>query len=108
MVKTGHTVKSHPRLQAGFYRQALLIALPLVILSAAALYSLLLDRAAIGQDARERAQTLAPELAQLMGQSISKELHDLPDKLLQGLIIHGQILFPIDYPSLPAPKDSAA
>lgn len=98
-------MKSHPRRQAGFFKQALLIALPLVILSAVALYSLRLDRAAIEQDARERAQALAPELAQLMGQSISKQLHDLPDRLPQGLIINGQILFPIDYPRLPAPPD---
>ncbi len=98
-------MKSQPRRQAGFYGQALLIALPIMILSAIALYSLRLDRAAIEQDARERAQELAPELAQLMGQNLSRELHDLPDRLPQGLIIKGQILFPVDYPRLPAPPD---
>lgn len=91
--------------QAGFYGQALLIAAPLLILSAVALYSLRLDRSAIDQDARDRAQALVPELAQHLGQNLSREMRNLPDKLPQGLLVDGQILFPIDYPRLPTPPD---
>jgi hypothetical protein len=105
MVKTRHAMKSLRPQQAGFYGQALLIAAPLLILSAVALYSLRLDRSAIDQDARDRAQALVPELAQHLGQNLSREMRNLPDKLPQGLLVDGQILFPIDYPRLPTPPD---
>ncbi len=98
-------MKSPRQGQAGFFRQVLLIAIPLAILSLVALLSLRLDRAAIERDAREHAQALAPELAELTGQNLSKALQDLPDRLRQGLMIRGQIVYPIDYPRVPVPPD---
>jgi signal transduction histidine kinase len=105
MVETRHAMKSHRR-EAGFYRQALLIAAPLAILSAFALYSLRLDRASIDQEARAGARILAADLERQCGESVSNGLAHLPaQRLLQGLVIDGQILFPIDYHQLPAPPD---
>ncbi|MBZ5497339.1 MAG: hypothetical protein LAP85_13130 [Acidobacteriia bacterium] len=75
MVKIRHTMKSHNR-QASFYKQAMLIATPLIILSAVALYSLRQDKASIEQDARDRAQVLTPALADQLKQRVQKDLEE--------------------------------
>jgi signal transduction histidine kinase len=67
-------MKQHRLKQASFVRQALLIAAPLMILSAVALYSLRQDRAAIERDARDRAQALASSLATQWRDSASGDL----------------------------------
>jgi signal transduction histidine kinase len=67
-------MNSHHRRQASFLKQALLIAAPLVILSAVSLYSLRQDKASIEQDARDRARILAPELARQWSTGVSRNL----------------------------------
>lgn len=67
-------MKSPSRPHASFGKQALLIAAPLVILSAFALYSLRRDKASIEQDARDGAQALAPELADQVRRNVEEDL----------------------------------
>ena len=99
-------MKSYIHGRPGFLRQTLLIAAPLVVLSGIALYSLRQDKASIEQEARDRARTLAPELARQWGQSMSQKLADQPaQKLPQGLVADGKIVYPVDYPPLPTPPD---
>lgn len=69
-------MKNYRRREAGFHKQALLITLPVVILSVASLYSLRQDKAAIEQDARDRAQVLAPQLASQWGEIVGKDLKE--------------------------------
>src|SRR5688572_28408498 len=118
------------RRHVGFFTQAALIAVPLVILSAVALYSLRQDKASIEQDARDRAAILVSELAHQWSQHASKEFAELStaqsleftlaDKghhagrsleglpQLQCLLINDQIRSPVDYPRLPMPPDWVA
>ena len=118
MVETRHAMKSR-RPQAAFFWQALLIAAPIVILSAVALFSLRLDQAAILQDARENAQPIVSDLVKQCGETFNKdwvnnvetqnfnlvkpENGQAPHRILQGMVVSRQILFPFDYPRLPTP-----
>src|SRR5688572_9147100 len=123
-------MRGRRRRRVGFLLQAALIAVPLAILSAVALYSLRQDKAAIEQDARDRAKILVSELAHQWSQHASKEFAELstaqsleftPDDKkdrtgrpleglpqLQCLIIKDQIRSPVDYPRLPLPPDWSA
>ncbi len=67
---------SQRRRPAGFFRQALWIAMPVAILSAVALYSLRQDRAGIAQDARDRAQVLAANLADQWRGRVASDLEE--------------------------------
>src|SRR6185503_8924468 len=112
-------MKRHGRRQFGFLTLAALIAVPLVILSAVALYSLRRDKASIEQDARDRAAVLVSELAHQWSRYVSKEIAELsaaqsldftpatkttqvgrsPEGLpqLECFLINDQILSPVDY-----------
>jgi signal transduction histidine kinase len=99
-------MKSDSHGKPSFLKQILLIAAPLTVLSGIALYSLRQDKASLEQDARDRARTLAPELARQWGQSMSQKLADQPaQQLPQGLVADGKIVYPADYPPLPTPPD---
>ena len=60
-------MNSHRFRRSTFFLQTLLILLPITILSGIALYALRQDRALIEWEARERARTMAPEIAQRLG-----------------------------------------
>jgi hypothetical protein len=106
--------------------QVLLIAPPVIILSAIALYSLRQDRASIEQDARRNASVQVPDLALRWGVRVSMDLAALiasacsgdspvaqpaiesagaPAVPLCGLIVDGRIRVPLDYPPLPSPPE---
>lgn len=106
--------------------QVLLIALPVIILSSIALYSLRQDRAAIEQDARRNASVQVPDLALRWGVRVSTDLAALiasacsggspegqppvggvgePAVPLCGLVVDGRIRVPLDYPPLPSPPE---
>jgi len=82
--------------------QAALIVLPVAILSGVALHFLRVDKASVEQDARERAQILAPELTRDLGPRVSEALRGLA---LEGELAGRQIKSPKDYPRLPEPPD---
>jgi signal transduction histidine kinase len=90
------------RLDRSLLWQAALIVLPVAVLSGVALHFLRVDKASVEQDARERAQILAPELARDLGPRLSEALRGLA---LEGEIAGGQIKSPKDYPRLPEPPD---
>jgi signal transduction histidine kinase len=100
-------MKSRPRYDFALLLQAVLIVLPLAILSGVALYFLREDRASIEQEARERANVLAPELAQRLGPRVGDALRreSKQQTLFEGAIASGRILSPPDYPRLPEPAD---
>jgi signal transduction histidine kinase len=100
-------MKSRPRHDSTLLWQALLVVLPLAILSGVALYFLREDRASIEQEARERANVLAPELAQRLGPRVGDALgrESKQQTLFDGVIGAGRILSPPDYPRLPEPAD---
>jgi hypothetical protein len=87
--------------------QAALIVLPVAILSVVALYFLRQDQASILQDARDRAQLAAPELARHLGQRAGEllqgQLKESPQP--EGSIANGRIVSPPDYSRLPEPPD---
>lgn len=96
-------MKSHPRHDFALLLQALLIVLPLAILSGVALYFLREDKASIEQEARDRASVLAPELAQRLGSQVGDALRQ--KTLFEGTIAAGRIVSPPDYARLPEPAD---
>jgi signal transduction histidine kinase len=99
-------MKSYLHGRPSFLKQTLLIAAPLAVLSGIALYSLRQDKASLETEARDRARMLAPELARQWGQSMSQKLADQPaQRLPQGLVADGKIVYPLDYPPLPTPPD---
>jgi signal transduction histidine kinase len=90
--------------------QAALIVLPVVVLSGVALHFLREDRTAIEQDARNRANSLGPEVARQMGEQIGAAL---AASLKNGLVVEGEIVdgqgraVP-DYARVPTPADWVA
>ncbi len=106
-----------------FLARISLIVPPVILLSAGVLFSLRQDKALIEQDARGRAQVLAPELARQCGRNLSEELaaflqrdaeetsakskspgrEDWPQS--ECLVVDGKIRVPVDYPRLPIPPD---
>jgi signal transduction histidine kinase len=96
-------MNSHPRHDFALLLQAVLIVLPLAILSGVALYFLREDRASIEQEARARANVLAPELAQRLGSQVGDALRQ--QTLFEGMIAQGRIVSPPDYPRLPESAD---
>jgi signal transduction histidine kinase len=83
--------------------QSALILLPVATLSAIALYSLRQDKAAILQDARDRALAIAPDIARRMGARVQEILAGQLE--LQGVIANGQVESPPDSAAPPAPPD---
>jgi signal transduction histidine kinase len=118
MVEAGLSMKNR-RLQLAFRRQALLIAAPVVILSATALYSLHLDKASILQNARSDADSIAPFLARncakaiaegwidgsaVQGSTILKAGNEYSaPEIFEGIVTGKTILAPIDYEPIPSP-----
>src|ERR1700679_2667513 len=92
--------------QLAWIGQAALIVLPVVVLSGVALHFLREDRTAIEQDARNRANSLAPDAARQIGEQISAFLAvNLKNGLaLQGEIVDGQGRAVPDYPRVPTPS----
>jgi signal transduction histidine kinase len=74
--KLRYRMQSHRNHRASFFRQALLIATPLMILSTVALYSLRQDKASIDLDARDRARLLAGDLAGRWRESVREDLEE--------------------------------
>ncbi|HVW09246.1 MAG TPA: HAMP domain-containing sensor histidine kinase, partial [Bryobacteraceae bacterium] len=98
-------MKMPGRAQGAWIGQAVLIVLPVAILSGVALHFLREDRAAIEQDAKNRANAIAPEVARQLGDQISAYLADGRKKGLftQGAIVDGQGRAATDYSHLPQP-----
>ena len=100
-------MKSRRRYDFALLWQAVLIVLPLAILSGLALYFLRADKASIEQEARGRANLLAPELAQRLGPLVGDALRreSKQQTPIEGAIASGRILSPPDYARLPEPAD---
>jgi signal transduction histidine kinase len=99
-------MKTRPGWQLAWIAQVVLIVLPVVILSAVALNSLREDKAAIDQEARDRARSLASDLLPAVARNLTKtmrqELHP-PDVLLARLSRgQGEALPEIPSPAKPA------
>jgi signal transduction histidine kinase len=108
------TAPRHPH--AALIRQAVLIVLPIGVLSSVALYSLQRDRALIELDAKERARAVAPETASRWSRRVSESITrlvsvdpaNLPlEDVLQPqcLMINGEVRSPVDFASPPKPAD---
>src|SRR6185503_15869423 len=89
--------------------QAVLIVLPVVILSGVALHFLREDRAAIEQDAKRRAYAIAPDVARQIGDEISAYLVQSRKQgiLTEGEIVDGRGMAIPDYPRFPEPGREA-
>jgi hypothetical protein len=114
-------MKSQRRGHPSFFKQVILIATPLVILSAISLYSIRQDKSSIERDARDRARILAPELARQWSKSVSNHLaqflaaqSQFTDTQMppsggwlqpQCQLLDGKIRVPVDYPHQPVPPD---
>jgi hypothetical protein len=83
--------------------QAMLIVLPVVILSGVALHFLREDRAAIEQDAKRRAYSIAPDAARQIGDEISAYLIQSRKQgiVTEGEIVDGRGMAIPDYPRFP-------
>ena len=77
------------RAQWAWIGQAGLIVLPVVVLSGVALHFLREDRTAMEQDARNRANAVAPDAARQIGEEISTFL---AASLKNGVSIQGEIV----------------
>ncbi|HVV45257.1 MAG TPA: histidine kinase dimerization/phospho-acceptor domain-containing protein, partial [Bryobacteraceae bacterium] len=95
------------RAQLIWIGQAVLIALPVVILSGVALHFLQEDKAAIEQDAKRRANAIAPEVARQIGDEISTYLVQSRKQgtLTEGEIVDDRGMAIPDYPRFPEPSD---
>lgn len=98
-------MQSRHRPQFALFLQAGLIVLPIAILSGVGLHFLRQDRAAMEQDARDRAHELAPEAARQIGEVVTTGLRENPDRLIQGEIVDGTPRAVSDYSHLPIPSD---
>jgi len=95
------------RAQLMWAGQAVLIVLPVVVLSGVALHFLKEDRAAIEQDAKRRAYAIAPDVARQIGDEISAYLVQSRKQgiVTEGEIVDGRGMAIPDYPRLPEPSD---
>jgi signal transduction histidine kinase len=84
--------------------QGSLIVLPVAILAGVALNFLREDKASIEQEARTRAEALAPELARRFGQRAAASFRAAAGRL-EGVVEDGRTVSPPDYPRLPSPPD---
>jgi hypothetical protein len=82
--------------------QGSLIVLPVAMLAGFALNFLREDKASIEQEARTRAQALAPELEQRFARRATA-LFRGSGAAFEGVVENGRILVPLDYPRLPSP-----
>ena len=85
--------------------QAILIALPVAVLTGGALHLLRDDRTEVERQARDNSQVVAPELARQLGRQAGDELSRHPAPQSQGRIVDGQIAPMAGFPRLPAPDD---
>ncbi len=116
MVRARHFMKTRRPITV-FLWQTLFIAVPVLVLSAIALYSLRLDKAAILEEARNQAQALVTRIAGESSRTISNALSalnlhtnlsgaDSKDQVLYyGILDKGRILFPLDYDRLASPAE---
>src|SRR6185437_14599428 len=90
--------------------QAALIVLPVVILSGVALYYLHEDRAAIEQDAKNRAYSIGQETARRISDQVNAFLTDSSrtGHFVQARIVNGRALPVPDYSRSPEPSDWVA
>ncbi|HEY4085107.1 MAG TPA: HAMP domain-containing sensor histidine kinase [Bryobacteraceae bacterium] len=95
------------RAQLVWIGQAVLIVLPVVILSGVALHFLREDRAAIERDAKRRANAIAPDVARQVGDEIGAYLVASRKRgtVIDGEIIDGRGMAIPDYPRFPEPSD---
>ena len=95
------------RAQLMWVGQAILIVLPVVILSGVALHFLREDKAAIEQDAKRRANAIAPDVARQIGDEISAYLAQSRKQgiVTEGEIVDGRGMAIPDYPRFPEPPD---
>jgi len=95
------------RAQLMWAGQAVLIVLPVVVLSGVALHFLKEDRAAIEQDAKRRAYAIAPDVARQIGDEISAYLVQSRKQGIatEGEIVDGRGMAIPDYPRFPEPPD---
>jgi signal transduction histidine kinase len=93
------------RAQMVWIGQAVLIALPVVILSGVALHFLREDKAAIEQDAKRRANAIGPDAARRIGDEIGAYLVQSRKQGLftEGQIVDGRGMAIPDYPRFPEP-----
>ena len=82
--------------------QAALVILPVAVLSGVAFYSLRVDKASVGQEARDQARVLAPALARQLSERMAEAPKDA-SALPEGVILDGRIQSPPDYARLPEP-----
>ena len=97
------------RAQAIWIGQAVLIVLPVVILSGVALHFLREDQAAIEQDAKQRANAIAPVVARQIGDEIGAYLSESRKRgtVIEGEIVDGRGMALPDYPRFPEPGQEA-
>src|SRR5881628_3077453 len=91
--------------QPEFFRQGLLIVLPVVLLSGIGLFALRQDRILAQHEAAERAQTIADELAQKLWSELTTitpaDRTNYPSfQVSRG----GELLFPPPYDPVPTPQ----
>ncbi len=93
------------RAQTIWIGQAVLIVLPVVVLSGVALHFLREDRAAIEQDAKQRANAIAPDVARQIGDEIGAYLIRSRKQgiVAEGEIVDGRGMAIPDYPRFPEP-----
>jgi signal transduction histidine kinase len=100
-------MKAQRPAQLAWIVQAALIVLPVAILSGVALHFLHEDKTAIEKEARDRANSLAPEVARRISEQSATLLADGRNKgaFTQGQIVDGKGMADPDYLSVPAPAD---
>jgi len=98
-------MKSGRPAQTAWIAQAALIVLPVAVLSGVALHYLREDKASIEQDAKNRAYSIAPEVARHLADQITTFLAETRKKgpLTQVQLVNGQTFGAWDYPRWPAP-----
>lgn len=103
-------MKTRRSWELSWLAQAALIVLPVAILSGVALHFVREDKAAVQEEARDLAISMAPEAARQFGEAagrlLSEELKD--GRLQQGEIVDGLGWAVPDYPRLPTPAAPAA
>lgn len=98
-------MKSGLTAQTAWIAQAALIVLPVAILSAVALHYLHEDKTSIEQDAKNRAYSIAPEVARQLGDQITAFLAEARKKglLTQVQLVNGETFGLWNYSRWPVP-----
>jgi signal transduction histidine kinase len=94
-----------PRSELALLLLALLIALPVAILTYSALHLLRDDRSEAERQARDNARARVPAMARQLAQEAGAELSRHLDPQYQGRIVGGRVSLLYDYPPVPIPAD---